>query len=250
MGANNIGEHCRELDRCNQRGGRMLSVADLIEAETASLPLAAALTAHIASGGSFMVGADPGGAGKTTVMCALLNFLPADIDILPATPENIQQKSTAISHRQCYVCHEIGVGSYFAYLWGESLRQYCALGSRGHILATNLHADTLDETMEQVCTVNRVPLEQFRHFSLLIYLRVNKPSRIIHQVYVSNAGQPHVLAYDAASGIFRDELFAGQQKQQACHTFLKQFLKQQGRTIQDMRQAVVSSPLLSELRRQ
>ena len=228
----------------------MLSVADLIEAETMSLPLAAALTTRIASGASFMVGANPGGAGKTTVMCALLNFLPKDVDILPATPENIQQTSATLPHRECYVCHEIGAGSYFAYLWGESLRQYCALGNHGLMLATNLHADTLDETVEQVCRVNRVPLEQFRHFSLLIYLRVNKPSRIIHQVYVSNAGQPHVLAYDAASGVFRDELFADQQKQQACHTFLERFLDQQGRTIQDMRQAVVNSPLLAELWRQ
>ena len=36
-----IQEHCGELNRCNQRGGRMLSVFDLLEANTLDLDLAA-----------------------------------------------------------------------------------------------------------------------------------------------------------------------------------------------------------------
>ena len=58
--------HCREIDRCNQRGGRMLSVVDLIEAETLSAELAAYCLAAVGQGASFMVGALPGGAGKTS----------------------------------------------------------------------------------------------------------------------------------------------------------------------------------------
>ena len=52
----------------------MLSVFDLLEAKTIDLDLAAYLMARISKGSSFMVGSVPGGAGKTTVMCALLNF--------------------------------------------------------------------------------------------------------------------------------------------------------------------------------
>ena len=209
-----IAAHCRELERCNQRGGRMLSVADLIDAGTLSLPLAAALVARIAGSASFMVGANPGGAGKTTVMCALLNFVPPNCDLLPATPELIRQATPG--PRRCYICHEIGYGSYYAYLWDKALRQYCALSACGHILATNLHADTLDETIDQVCTENNIPLEQFRHFSLLIYLRVNRPSRVIQQVYVSNNGNAHTLAYDRSTNIFKPELFAPTEQQQHC----------------------------------
>ena len=106
---NIVDRHCRELERCNQRVGRMLSVADLIDADALSLPLAAAVTARIAGGASFMVGANPGGAGKTTVLCALLNFVPPD----------------------------------------------CALGTCGHIPATNLHADTLEETMYHIVVPHR-----------------------------------------------------------------------------------------------
>ena len=234
-----IDRHCRELERCNQRGGRMLSVADLIDAGTLPLSLAAALTARIAGGASFMVGANPGGAGKTTVMCALLNFVPPDCNLLPATPEQLRQATP--KPRRCYICHEIGSGPYYAYLWDKALRQYCALGTHGHLLATNLHADTLDETLDQVCTKNEVPLEQFRHFSLLIYLRVNRPSRVIEQVFVSNNGNAHSLAYDRTAKIFKPERFAPAEQQQHYAQFLKQFLKQPDRTIQAMRQAVVQA---------
>ena len=60
--------HIRALDDCNQRGGRMLSLVDLIAAGTVDLPLAAYLAAAMRSGASLLLGARPGGAGKTTVM--------------------------------------------------------------------------------------------------------------------------------------------------------------------------------------
>ena len=40
-----IAQHCRELDRCNQRGGRMLSILDLLDAGSLDLDLAAYLMA-------------------------------------------------------------------------------------------------------------------------------------------------------------------------------------------------------------
>ena len=76
--------HCQEIERCNQRGGRMLSEVDLLSANTVTPDLAAYLLAAIRGGASFMVGAQPGGAGKTTVMGALLNFVPANVELRPA----------------------------------------------------------------------------------------------------------------------------------------------------------------------
>ena len=37
--------HVREIERCNQRGGRMLSLVDLLEAGSVDLPLAGYLAA-------------------------------------------------------------------------------------------------------------------------------------------------------------------------------------------------------------
>jgi len=59
-----IAKHCDELNRCNQRGGRMLSVFDLLAAKTLDLDLAAYLMARISTGSFFMVGSVPAGAGK------------------------------------------------------------------------------------------------------------------------------------------------------------------------------------------
>ncbi len=83
-----IERHVREIERCNQRGGRMLTVRDLLDAGTLDEEIAAYFLAAISGGRSFLVGANPGGAGKTTVMAALLNFIP-DIEIVPVEDSGV-----------------------------------------------------------------------------------------------------------------------------------------------------------------
>ena len=195
--------HCEELNRCNQRGGRMLSVFDLLEAKTLDLDLAAYLMARISRGSSFMVGAVPGGAGKTTVMCALLNFVPVDVPLIAATPQAVYRAEKAKSpRRSCYICHEIGAGSYFAYLWADALQSYCRLFEAGHILATNLHADDLEQARNQVCRDNDVPIGHFNRFDLLIVLGVDdgyfKSHRWVEEVYSSDGSSKHGLIYQAS----------------------------------------------------
>ena len=74
-----------------------------------------------------MVGANPGGAGKTTVMGALLNFVPAEVALCPATPQAMAAGREA-KDRRCYICHEISPSSvYYCYLWGAALREYFCL---------------------------------------------------------------------------------------------------------------------------
>jgi hypothetical protein len=197
--------HCKELNRCNQRGGRMLSICDLLAAGTLDLDLAAYLMARISKGASFMVGAVPGGTGKTTVMCALLNFVPADVSLAAATPEAVYDAADGkTSQRTCYVCHEIGSGPYYAYLWSDALRTYCELSERGHMLATNLHADDLDQARAQVCDTNDVPREHFNKFELCIFLRVGggyfDARRWIDLVYSSDGSSDHELVFASTRG--------------------------------------------------
>jgi len=112
----------------------MLSVFDLLAAKTLDPDLAAYLMARISTGSSFMAGSVPGGAGKTTVMCALLNFVPVDVPLIAATDQAVYEAANArISPRcACYLCHEIGSGSYFAYLWADALRAYCSRVENGY----------------------------------------------------------------------------------------------------------------------
>jgi hypothetical protein len=240
-------QHCEELNRCNQRGGRMLSVFDLLDAGTLDLDLAAYLMARISRGASFMVGAVPGGAGKTTVMCALLNFVPVDVQLIAATPQAVYQAaSTKSSHCCCYVCHEIGVGSYYAYLWADALQSYCRLFEAGHMLATNLHADDLEQARDQVCGDNDVPIEHFNRFDLLIFLGVEggyfKSHRWIEEVYSSDGSSEHSLIFRANDNESMSEdaidSSIGLAYVHVCRDFLRK-MTADVRTIEDTRRQVI-----------
>ena len=86
----------------------MLSIVDLVEAGTLTRDLAAYALAAIGGGASFMVGALPGGAGKTTVMGALLNLVPRDVVLVAAADEAVIEEGLRNPKpRRCYVCHEV-----------------------------------------------------------------------------------------------------------------------------------------------
>lgn len=228
---------CSELARCNQRGGRMLSVFDLIEADTLPLDLASFLMARLLRGASFLVGARPGGAGKTTVMCGLLSLAPKGYALIPATRATLDHAIHQKRDTTCLICHEIGAGPYFAYLWGKDLRDYCALSGKGYMLATNLHADDLDEAEYQICRENGVPLPHFQAFQLAIFLRLERSmsgiKRRVDTVYLSEDAAPHHLVYDSRHGI------AAQYVDPACYRFLETGLARGLRTLEETRDAVV-----------
>jgi hypothetical protein len=226
----------------------MLSVFDLLAAKTLDLDLAAYLMARISKGASFMVGSVPGGAGKTTVMCALLNFVPTDVPLIAATPQAVHEAANNkhSSSRTCYICHEIGSGYYFAYLWADELRAYCGLSENGHILATNLHADNLEQAKNQVCNTNGVPGEHFNKFELLIFLRIEnhypKIKRWIEEVYSGNGSSEHKLIFHANDKRTLDEnakhYMADPEYVAACRDFLKK-IPPSVRTIEDTRRHIV-----------
>jgi len=199
--ADPVTDHCLEIDRCNQRGGRMLSIVDLLQAGTFTPELAAYSLAAVGGGASFMVGASPGGAGKTTVMGALLNFVPPETELVAADGLSTIFELEAAKQRFCCICHEIGRGPYYAYLCGEALRHYFDLPDTGHMLATNLHADTLEEAYDQVCRQSGVTDKAFRSMNLVFFLRVCRErfgvTRTVSAVWESDGSQPHRKVFSA-----------------------------------------------------
>jgi hypothetical protein len=188
-----IQAHVSAINACNQRGGRMLSLVDLLDAGTVDLPLAAYLAAAMRSGASLLVGARPGGAGKTAVMCALLNFLPDRTairavdspDVLSSAERDPEPGGT------CYVAHEIGSGPYYAYVWGKEAQAFFRLVSQRHVIASNLHADTLAETQAQLCRQNPVDPAHLAAVTLKVYLEISRGTgfsvrRRVNAVYESN----------------------------------------------------------------
>jgi hypothetical protein len=135
------------VNRANQRGGRMLSLVDLLEAGTLTLAQASWLAGHVLRGGSWLVGARPGGAGKTTVMAALLALVPPDAVVRLTDSAGGWREARPGAY---LVSYELSPGFYDAYVWGPEVRRLTEMGRAGCRLVSNLHADTLQEAREQV----------------------------------------------------------------------------------------------------
>jgi len=193
----------------NQRGGRTLGIVDLIEANTLDAGLAAYLWEKIEAGCSFLTAARPGGAGKSTVLANMLNFLPAGATI--RTVASSSDLPSAPAADTCYLAHEIGSGPYFAYLWGAEARRFFELPATfnpaGARVASCLHADTLDE-LESVLTQppNSLRAEALASIGLIVFVHIDAVGgvrRRVSSVY-EHDGARHRLVYewDASADVF------------------------------------------------
>jgi len=182
---NHLSANIHEINSLNQRGGRMLSVVDLIEAGTLDVPSAGYLLSEVTRGASFVCAAGPGGVGKTTLLACLLSFLPPGERIVTVTdPGDV----TEPDEPECYLCHEIGAGGYFGYLWGERAARYFALGAQGRIAAT-LHADTVSELQDQLLgpSVGAAPAD-LAAVDLLAFMVRDGDQRRVSSVFEADPG--------------------------------------------------------------
>ncbi|GAB6164031.1 hypothetical protein JCM19992_00310 [Thermostilla marina] len=176
----------REIERLNQRGGRMLSIVDLLNAGTIGLEMTACAFEAIESGASLLTAARPGGAGKTTIMAALLGLLPPGIPIVTVADEAIIDRAQRdpLPIPPCFLVHEIGNGPYFGYLWGPKTRDYFQLTRRGARIASCLHADTLPE-LESILTGPplEVAAEDLHRLGLILFVHVARQgSAVVRRV--------------------------------------------------------------------
>lgn len=138
------------VEGLNQRGGRTLSIVDLIRANTISAEMAACVGQGISQGASLLTAASPGGAGKTALLAAILGFLPEGVPIVTVDRPHVIAKAGRETVRHCFLAHEIGPGHWYGYLWGSSVARCIELASGPHIVASCLHADTIDELRAQL----------------------------------------------------------------------------------------------------
>lgn len=171
-----------EINLLNQRGGRMLSIVDLMRSGTVSHELATYLIIAINRRASFLVGAKPGGAGKTTVMAALLGLLPFEERIMSFENEHAVKKilekikekhesKLSSKIRLTLVCHEISSGSWYGYLWGPVVKDYFNLTDYSVRVASNIHADNLEEVLGQLTSFG-VTMKTLTRVQILIFLKM------------------------------------------------------------------------------
>ena len=176
--------------RSNQRGGRMLSVVDLLDAGTLTVFQTAWLLSRVLQGSSWLVGAKPGGAGKTTVMSALLAMAPRGAQVWLANRGSGWQKCKPGDY---IVSYELSPGFYDAYIWGQDVRRMTELGTAGCRIVSNLHADTLEEARAQIVNECGAREEGFQAFQIFVPL-VLKGSRftftpVVEQILYVHEGE-------------------------------------------------------------
>jgi hypothetical protein len=149
----------------------------------------------------------------------------------------------------CYLAHEIGSGSYYAYVWGRDARAFFRLAAEGHTIVSNLHADTLEETREQLCVENGVEGAHLDAVTLKTYLRMERTRgwrvrRWVSQVYESDGKQDRLLWTGDQRGVFTrqmpfDSSAVPLEQEREWAGFLTALRSQGVRTIGDVRRALV-----------
>jgi len=165
----------RQIEQLNQRGGRMLSIVDLIQAGTINVEMAAYAMRVMAEGASLLTAARPGGAGKTTLMAAILNLMPPGVPIVTVDSSGVIRDglSRPMDEPACYLAHEIGSGDWYGYIWGRDVADFFSLIGGQRRIASCLHADTLDELTGILCSPPlRVPRETLGRVGLILFMHV------------------------------------------------------------------------------
>lgn len=135
------------IHQCMQRGERPLSVIDLIEKDLITLNQAAWLVSRVEDGSSWLAGAIPSHAGKTTLMSALLVFLQAEGQATMARPGLAWE---SFAQNCCVVAEEISDHGRERYLWDEDVRKFTSIPTHGGRIASTIHATTLEQVHEQI----------------------------------------------------------------------------------------------------
>ncbi|MDH7568851.1 MAG: hypothetical protein QHJ73_04635 [Armatimonadota bacterium] len=164
-----------EIYRLNQRGGRPLSLLDLVAANTLDLSVAAFLAGAVAGGATLLTAARPGNAGKTTLLAAALAFVPPHRPIVAVGHPGVLEKAP---RRCCLLAHEIGDGPYYGYLWGKEARRFFQMADGERSAVSCIHADTLEELHAILCgNAIGLPEEAFRRIDVVAFLRLDRTLR-------------------------------------------------------------------------
>lgn len=241
-----------QIEGLNQRGGRMLTVVDLMQAGTISEEMAAYLLCAVSAGASFLTAARPGNAGKTTVLANLLSFLPPQARILTIRDAAMLHEVAGYTDdgNTCYLVHEIGHGPFYSYLWNGEVPVFLGMLRQGKTVASCLHADTLEEMEEVLLGRLGVREADFRAVGLLLFIHVlhgvNGLTRRVSHVYEAVPGEGHRLAFSwdpetdthRQHGPFRLP-GCGEAEIGMAREFIRLLVKRNVRMLPDVRQRVV-----------
>ncbi len=220
----------KEIKRLNQRGGRMLSIIDLLNDNSLSLEMASYLLVKIQENPSFLTAALKSGTGKTTLMGALLNLLKPGIKI-----KSIQEIPEKTSQNIKYLVHEIGKGPYYSYIWKQA-KNFFSITENSTIVSC-IHANSLEEIKEKLKKLD-VKEKHFENLDLILTMKFLDKRRVT-EIYENNRKIKLLFKFNYEKKKF---INVGNVKiEEKAKKFLKNLKKRKIAKIEDVRREFLNS---------
>lgn len=149
-----------------------LTLAHLFEAQSLDPSLAALLWIFLERRASLIVAAPPRLAGKTTTLVALLDLLPAQVDIYPVwgQEETFAFLGNADPARAYLLVDEISP-HFSHYLWGPALVRLFQALKDGYPFAGTMHAGSPEEALEELAYGGAIGADRTVLPDLIVILR-------------------------------------------------------------------------------
>lgn len=150
-----------------------LSIVEVLRAGTMPPRLAAAFWLGLERGASFVFAADPPGAGKTTVLTALLAFTTPEtlVYFTRGWGETFELPPPSDDYPTYLLVNEMS-DHLPVYSWGPYIVRIFELLSEGYSLCTTMHADTVEGVVAQLEEDAGVAREHLAHLTFVVPLAI------------------------------------------------------------------------------
>jgi hypothetical protein len=176
-----------------------LSITQIIRAGTLSPRLTSILWLGIERGRSMVFAADPPGAGKTTVLTALLAFARPDASLYFSRGwgETFRLPPRDGDAPTFLMVNEIS-DHLPVYSWGPYVVRAFELVAEGYAMLSTMHADTVDGVIEQLVEENDVPQSLVGHLAFVVpmYVGPGPEGRRVRRVSEIAVLEPLGASYD------------------------------------------------------
>jgi hypothetical protein len=156
----------------NENNG--LSILELVKSGTLDCRLAGLLWILMERRASVLVAAGPSYAGKTTLLHALLDFLPPGLQMvsLQGSYEDFKFTENGPAEKTYMIAEEISNHGFFQdYLWGHKAIMAFRLLSRGFALGATIHARNSQEVLYVLYKYLGLPLETLTQLGIVVNLQ-------------------------------------------------------------------------------
>lgn len=150
-----------------------LSITEIVRSGTMPPRVVAMLWLAMERGASIVLAADPPGAGKTTILTALLAFTrpEACVYFTRGWGETFSLPPRPPDTPVYILINEIS-DHLPVYSWGPYVQRAFELMAEGYALASTMHADTVEGVIEQLTEECDVPPRLIGHLSFVVALHI------------------------------------------------------------------------------